>query len=149
MICEYKATIPGSKIFMREYEIDTDISLYALHRFLSSDLEFDPDQIVEFRGVKDNGSMGKEYSVFDFGHGSLDTVSVSATLSAGEHTLLYVYDIRQNRYITLSFEKEAELNPRASYPRLVAERGRNPEQFGKSYEDLEKFDGLSGISDEK
>lgn len=29
--------------------------------------------------------------------------------------------------------------PRISYPRLVAEKGRNPEQFAKGYEDFDQI----------
>jgi hypothetical protein len=54
MVYKYKASIPGSKVFMREYEIKGDTSLYKLHDFLVNDLDFSPDQMVAFRGLDEN-----------------------------------------------------------------------------------------------
>ena len=34
---------------------------------------------------------------------------------------------------------EVAAHPRASYPRLVAEKGRNPEQFANKYEDFDQY----------
>jgi hypothetical protein len=138
MICKYKATIPGSKVFMREYEIISEISLYSLHSFLLNDLDFSPDQMVAFRGLNKEGRV-REYGLFDMGCGTMDSVSIESTLKRGETTLEYVYDLHKNHIITLTFMEEVELVPRVSYPRLVAEKGRNPEQFADKYEDLNQM----------
>ena len=44
-----------------------------------------------------------------------------------------------NLFMELSLESETEFNPRLSYPLLVAEKGRNPDQFSAVYEDYEAF----------
>ena len=139
MICKYKATIPGSKVFMREYEIKSDISLYSLHNFLLNDLDFSPDQMVAFRGLNNEGLVKDEYGLFDMGCGTMDSVSIESTLKRGETTLEYVYDLHKNHLIVLTFIGDTEMMPRSSYPRLVAEKGRNPEQFADKYEDLNQI----------
>jgi len=138
-IFRYKASIPGSKVFMREYEIKGDMTLYDLHEYLTADLDFAPDQMVLFRGLDSAGQVRSEYGLFDMGDGSMDSITVAQTVKAGEETLLYVFDIRKDRYITLAFIGTAEEHPRAHYPRLTAEKGRNPDQFAKGYDDLDQF----------
>lgn len=139
MIYIYKASIPGSKVFMREYEIKSETTLYRLHDFLVDDLDFSPDQMVAFRGLDANGRIVSEYGLFDMGDGTMDMVTLQKTLAKGEESLLYVFDLRKDRVIKLTFIGETEQSPRASYPRLVAEKGHNPEQFGNGYDDMEQF----------
>ncbi|MEG0518384.1 MAG: hypothetical protein RR555_05900 [Bacteroidales bacterium] len=139
MIYKYKATIPGSKVFLREYEIKGETTLYSLHDFLLNDLGFAPDQMVVFRGLDDKERVKREYGLFDMGDGTMDTVTLVKTLSRGETNLLYVFDLHNDRFIKLAFVEEVEPAFRASYPRLVAEKGRNPEQFAKGYDDFDQF----------
>ena len=139
MVYKYKASIPGSKVFMREYEIKGDTSLYRLHDFLVNDLDFSPDQMVAFRGLDEGEELRSEYGLFDMGDGSMDMVTVSGTITKGEVNLLYVFDLRKDRVIKLSLMGEVEESRRASYPRLVAEKGRNPEQFANGYDDFDQY----------
>ncbi len=139
MVYKYKASIPGSKVFMREYEIKGDTSLYRLHDFLVNDLDFSPDQMVAFRGLDEGDRLCSEYGLFDMGDGSMDMVTVEKTIRKGEVNLLYVFDLRKDRVIKLSLMGEVEESRRASYPRLVAEKGRNPEQFANGYDDMDQY----------
>lgn len=138
-IYKYKASIPGSKVFMREYEVKGDMTLYDLHEYLTADLDFAPDQMVVFRGLDPAGRVCSEYGLFDMGDGSMDSVTIAQTVKNGEPTILYVFDIRKDRYINLAYIDTAEEQPRAHYPRLTAEKGRNPDQFAKGYDDLDQF----------
>lgn len=139
MIYKYKATLPGSKVFMREYEIKGETTLYALHEFLLNDLDFAPDQMVLFRGLDAGEKVRSEYGLFDMGDGTMDTVSIEKTLRREEEYLEYVYDMHKDKYIRLSYLGECEPAPRASYPRLTAEKGRNPDQFADTYDDFDQF----------
>lgn len=141
MIYKYKATIPASKVFLREYEIKGETSLYALHDFLLNDLCFAPDQMVMFRGLDEKENVKSEYGLFDMGDGPMDSVSLEKTLARGEEILLYVYDIHKDKYIKLTFMGECDPVFRASYPRLTAEKGRNPDQFSNTYDDFDQFIG--------
>lgn len=139
MVYKYRASIPGSKVFMREYEVKGETSLYRLHDYLVNDLDFSPDQMVVFRGLDAGGKTKSEYGLFDMGDGSIDMVKVEDTVKKGEETLHYVFDIRKDRVIVLTLMGEVQLSPRTSYPRLVAEKGRNPEQFADGYDDMEQY----------
>lgn len=137
MVYRFKASIDGNKIFMREYEIKGESSLYAFHRFLQNDLGFAPDQMVLFRGVSKGDKIKAEYGLFDLGDGTIDKVSVEKAAGKGEITLQYVYNTFKDKSIRLEFLGTEEPLSRRSYPRLVAERGRNPDQFSDDYDDFE------------
>lgn len=140
MVYKYKASIPGSKVFMREYEVKGETSLYKLHDFLSNDFGFAPDQMVLFRGMDENEKFRSEYGLFDMGDGSIDMISIEKTIAKGEVNLLYVFDLHKGRFVKLTLMGDVEESRRASYPRLVAEKGRNPEQFASGYSDTDQYD---------
>lgn len=140
MVYRFRATIPGNKIFVREYEVKGNSSLYSFHLFLQNDLSFAPDQMVMFRGTNNVGKIKSEYGLFDMGDGTLDSVKVEDVVRKGENSLFYVYDLFKDRSILLEFQAEEEESPRRSYPRLVMERGKNPDQFSDNYDD---FDNLA------
>ena len=124
---------------MREYEIKDNISLYDLHEFLLNDMGFAPDQMVVFRGLDAADKVKSEYGLFDMGDGAMDEVCIEDVKAKGEVNILYVFDLHKDRYIKLALETEVEESHRASYPRLIAEKGRNPEQFAKGYDDFDQF----------
>lgn len=137
MIYKFRASIPGSKVFMREYEVEGGSTLYEFNRFLVNDLGFSPDQMVLFKGIDNSGKERSEYGLFDMGDGSMDEVTVERVVTRRKEVELhYLFDLRRSSYIRLDFIELLQEQPRASYPRLVAEKGRNPEQFSKSYEDF-------------
>ena len=139
MVYRFKASIAGNKIFMREYEIKGSTSLYSLHLFLQNDLGFAPDQMVVFRGLNGEGKVKSEYGLFDLGDGAMDSISVEKVVNKGEVKLQYVYDIYKDKAIDLEFLSTEEESLKRSYPRLVAERGKNPDQFSDNYDDFEQM----------
>lgn len=147
MILKYRATLPKHKSFLREYDIKGESTLFKLHDFLQNDLGFSPDQMVLFRGVDKDGVVLRKYGLFDLGDGSMDTVTLEKTLNRGEEVLQYVYNIQQNLYIQLTFVSEAEFIVKESYPRLLVEKGRNPDQFSAAYEDFGDFEEMDEFKD--
>ena len=136
MIYRFKATIPGSKLFMREYEIPGDYSLFKLHTWLTSQFEFNPDQIVAFRGINATGKSKSLYGLFDMGDGSMDAVTIEQCIKKGEIFIQYIYNIQRGSVIVFSLiEEDVPLMPRCTYPRLVAEKGKDPDQFEKYVDD--------------
>ncbi len=138
-VYRYRASIPGSKVFMREYEIKGNTTLYDLHEYLVEDLGFSPDQMVVFRTLDATEKDRCEYGLFDMGDGSMDCITVDDVIAKKEIHILYVFDLNHNRCIKLTLDGEVAESPRTSYPRLTAEKGRNPDQFAKGYDDLDQF----------
>jgi hypothetical protein len=129
MVYRFRATMPNNKSFLREYDIKPDMKLYKFHDFLQNDLQFAHDQMVLFEGVDDKGKLRSEYGLFDMGDGSMDTVTFEKCISKGEISLRYVFDLAKNRFILFTLLSEEETLPRESYPRVVMEKGANPDQF--------------------
>ncbi len=137
MVYRYKASIPGNKIFMREYEVKGSSSLYNFHLYLQNDLGFAPDQIVLFRALNKAGKVKREYGLFNLGDGSMDSITLDKVYKEALPVLEYVYDMFKERSLHLEFLATEEELARRAYPRLVAERGKNPDQFSDNYDDFE------------
>ncbi|MDR0582665.1 MAG: plasmid pRiA4b ORF-3 family protein [Prevotellaceae bacterium] len=143
MIYRFTATVASLKGFMRRYELRGADTLYDFHEHIVNDLNFAPDQMVLFRVESAKGKPLKEYGLFDLGDGSMDEISIEKLVKQQETTLLYVFDMRDNRVLRLSFVGTDEELPRKSYPRTSDEKGDAPSQFldrqgPEAYEDDEE-----------
>lgn len=130
MVLKYRATMPGNKAFLREYEVLPGTKLYKFHEFIRCDLDFAPDQMVVFEALDAEGVLCSEYGLFDMGDGSMDSVRLEDTLSRGEICLHYVFDLKGGRFLVLDYVSQVEETPRTAYPRTVLEKGTPPGQFG-------------------
>ncbi|MDO9680278.1 MAG: hypothetical protein Q8S23_03505 [Bacteroidales bacterium] len=151
MVYRLRATITGNKIFMREYEVRAASSLYSLNLYLQNDLGFAPDQMVMFRALDKNGKVKKEFGLFDLGDGTMDSVTLLKLSNEGFERIEYVYDMFKGQALTLEKISEEEELARRSYPRLVAEKGKNPDQFSDNYDDFELIidTGELSVSDDE
>jgi hypothetical protein len=143
MIYRFTATVDSLKGFMRQYELRGANTLFDFHEHIVSDLNFAPDQMVLFRVEGAKGKPSKEYGLFDLGNGSMDEIHIEKLVKQQETTLLYVFDVRDNRALRLSFAGTDEELPRKSYPRTADEKGDAPSQFldrqgNEAYEDEEE-----------
>jgi len=133
MILQYKATIPNSKSFFRDFEFKGTSSLYKVMEFVQHQMAFVPDMMILFQGIDEAGKVVREYGLFDMGDGSIDNVTVADTAARGDVILRFVYNLSKNLYIDLSLVGETETDPRAEYPRTTAEKGHAPLQFSGTY----------------
>lgn len=124
---------------MREYEVKGSSSLYSFSIYLINDLGFAPDQLVVFRALDKNGKVKKEFGLFDLGDGTMDSVTIEKLVNQGFGTLEYVYDMFKDRTLLLEVLSKEEMFPKRSYPRLIAEKGKNPDQFSDNYDDFEQM----------
>ncbi|MBR7027673.1 MAG: hypothetical protein IKI13_08915 [Bacteroidales bacterium] len=152
MIYKLRATIPSSKVFVREYEIPANMSLFNFNKFIINDLCFSSDQIVVYRAIDDNGKMAAVYGLFDLGYGSMDKVSFEQLVEKGQNVLQFCYDMHNNSCIVLTIVGEELENPRSHYPQTVLEKGHNPDQFSAKYEDpqvyIPRASGSSALDDD-
>ncbi|MBO6069186.1 MAG: hypothetical protein J6P50_08275 [Bacteroidales bacterium] len=139
MIYKIRATIPSSKVFVREYEIPARMSLFDFNKFIINDLCFSSDQIVVYRAVDDNGKMSAVYGLFDLGYGSMDRISFEQLAEKGQNVLQFCYDMHHNNCIVLTIVGESPEDPRSHYPQTVLEKGHNPDQFSAKYEDPQVY----------
>lgn len=93
--------------------------------------------MVLFRGLSKTNKQICEFGLFDMGDGTMDKVSVEIAFARGAEFLIYVYNPFKGKGMKLELIGKEEPLSRRSYPRLVAERGRNPDQFSDEYDDFE------------
>lgn len=136
MIYRYKATIKGNRVFMREYEIESSMTLFKLRSFLNNDLGFSQDQLTVFETISADGSVMRRIGLFDMGDGTMDRITVGDCVAREEMRIRYVYNLSMGYSILMENMGEEVFNPRFSYPVTVAEKGRNPDQFSSEYEDF-------------
>lgn len=149
MVYQFRATLPESKIFFRVYEIKGETTLFKFTSFINDDLGFSPDQMVLYEGYDEHGELSSEYGMIDLGDGAMDTVTFDKVLKRGETELRYLFDMRNNRYIRLVLEGEAEFSPLRIYPCLVDEKGQNPDQFRPRFEEEPAVPKLHPFRDPK
>ena len=129
MIYRLKITAIFPKDFMRVVEIKAAQTLYTLHEHLQNELGYAPDQMVVFRTLNEKGKVKKQYGLFDMGDGSIDTLTLAELKRRNEPTMQYVFDLRNDRFLTIAFIDDDEASPRKAYPRTVDEKGLPPDQF--------------------
>lgn len=129
MIYRFKATFAKDKGFMREYEIDSSMTLFQLRAFLNADLEFTQNQMCMFETYDGKGKLSRRIGLFDMGDGSMAQVTLADCIGKEEVGLSYIYNMDLDLSIDLENIGTATYSPRRSYPALVAEKGICPKQF--------------------
>ncbi len=135
MIYKIKATIPISKIFMREVAVSSQMNLFRFNRYILTELGFSCDQLVIYKAFDAKGELKAQYGLFDLGSGTIDKITFKDLFDAEYQRIELVYDIKTKRVIILSLEGEIPENPRMDYPAIIGEKGHNPSQFADKYED--------------
>ena len=134
-IYKVRATIPVSKVFVREWAVRADMNLFRFNRFILGELCFSTDQMVIYKAYDAAGNCTGQYGLFDLGDGTLDRICFADIAKREQVRFELVYDLRSKRTINLYIDGEMEEDPRGSYPMLIAEKGHNPGQFADKYED--------------
>ena len=131
MVYTYRVTLEGIKGFYRVYKIDGDNSLYTFHKHLRADLEFTVDQPILFKAFDEAGNVVARYALQDLGSGSVDMVSIAATVAAGVVKFVYFYDIAARKSVIITLE--AEERGSVDSPEIVDTKGPIPLEFENGY----------------
>jgi hypothetical protein len=120
---------------MREYHIPSEYSLYDFKKFIVSELYFDDSQQSVFYLLDKDDNKTESYSLFDMGHGAMDTVTLEDLINKGMEKVLYTFDLFNDRSLTIEFLGETEELRRTYYPTVVQSIGDAPDQFFEKIED--------------
>ncbi len=133
MALKYRVSLPGIKGFARVYELKESTSLYAFSNRMKFDMNFPQDQMVMFKAFTDDGKVSARYAPFDLGAGTIDEVTMAATLKKGEKSFNFFYDTTNAKSVIVSYEGTVPTKPGASYPLLVETKGPDPVEFENGY----------------
>ncbi|MBP5720179.1 MAG: hypothetical protein J6W82_03840, partial [Bacteroidales bacterium] len=131
MVYTYRVTLEGIKGFYRVYRIDGNNSLYTFHKHLRADLEFTVDQPILFKALDEAGNVVARYALQDLGSGSVDMVSVAATVAAGVVKFVYFYDVAARKSVNITLE--AEEPGSVEGPEIIDTKGPIPLEFENGY----------------
>jgi hypothetical protein len=120
------------KGFTREYLVPSDYSLYDFRRFIENDLDFDDSQQGVFFTLDENGRKTACYSLFDTGHGAMDSITLEVLVKKKTTKLLYTFDLFNNRSLLIELCDESEPVPRVHYPAVTRRKGNPPGQFAET-----------------
>ena len=99
MILRYRVSLPGIKGFARVYELKSTTTLYDFHKRMRDDMDFSHDQLIQFKGLDENGNLVARYGMFDLGAGAVDEVTVEETVNKGIARFTYFYDVTDRKGI--------------------------------------------------
>lgn len=133
MIYRYRITLPGIKGFFRVYKVHSSNTLYTLHRQMMVDMEFAADQPILFKALDAEGNVIARYALVDLGFGTVDDVTIDGIIKQGCTSLMYFYDTKAKKYVTLTLEGEPEKCTAAFKPEIVDAKGPNPVDFDNGY----------------
>lgn len=132
-------SLPGIKGFARVFDMASDTTLYAFHKIMRDEMDFPHDQLFQFKALNADGSLSARYGFFDLGAGTVDAVTLEATVDRGVASFLYFYDVPNRKSVIVTCEGEVDADPELEYPALVETKGPNPIMFENgyvAYEDL-------------
>ncbi|MDR3366689.1 MAG: hypothetical protein LBO71_06960 [Prevotellaceae bacterium] len=133
MIARFKLSFPEKPEFKREYDVDTEQTLYDFHRFIQNDLDYDESQPVLFFTANERWEPAREFSLLGANDTELmDEVSIGDLVRASNHRLLYMFDVINRRSFRVELREMLEPAPRVRYPHTASESGEPPAQIGKS-----------------
>jgi len=127
----YRVTLAGIKGFFRVYLVNGENSLYTFHKQLRADLEFPMDQPILFKALDADGGVVARYALMDIGFGTVDHVSIAATVKAGVTSFVYFYDIASKKSVIITLEGESSES--TATPRLLESKGPIPLEFENGY----------------
>lgn len=155
-----RAALYGKAAVYRDIEIEASKSLYRLAEGIVSAFGFNFDHAFGFySGLTDARMMDvpPRYELFaDMGEADAGVIGVKKTKVAQAfpaigHTLLFLFDYGDEWRFRVTLTKTAEKVAKARYPRVVATRGKAPEQYPEpdpSDEDLPVY-GVNLMTGEK
>ena len=129
-----KVTLTGIKGFYRIYRTGGDVSLYAVHKQIRSDLEFPQDQLIMFKALNGAGGVVARYGLFDLGSGTVDQTSLAQAVQAGTVRFVYFYDVTNRKSVDIEVTEDPSALPAGNdFPVLVDAKGPNPVEFENGY----------------
>ncbi len=133
----FKVSLLALKSIWREIEIGSNSSLYDFAEAIVRAFEFEFDHAFGFYSrLKGPGALqvNPRYELFaDIGEdsdaGSVEKTTVGEVFQQPKHTMLFLFDYGDNWEFRVELLRVGERQPRTRYPRLLAKKGRAPEQY--------------------
>ena len=121
--------------FLRDYELPYTLTLLDFHRFICTDLEYDPMNMSSFFTSNERWEQEQEFTLADMGGGyegaplPMESVTLGQLLRKNHDRLIYVFDPFGERALFLELLGTIKRMDGIEYPRTHLGKGKAPEQF--------------------
>lgn len=126
--------------FLRDYEVNSDISLKRLHDFVCEDLGYDPHELSSFFTSDDKWEKHYEFTSIDMGfddddvegaHGpmTMDNVMLMQIAKEQGDRLIYTFDQLGDRSLFFEVMDIYKAKGGFDYPRVQLANGDAPDQY--------------------
>ena len=137
MVYKFVVLSDEDESFVREFEFLDSHTLMDFHNMIQEELEFDKSQMASFYLATDNWEKEEEFTLFDMGAGSSNTMEVAVLeeiIFRKNQKLLYVFDFFNDRALFVEYTGESNEIEGRDYPVCTNSKGVPPKQvvFGAS-----------------
>lgn len=167
MILQFRMLSDENDNFVRDFEVQYDMTLFDFHHFILESLEYE-ECMASFFTSDSQWQPLHEFTAVDMGESGnpdgptpMEKVVVAQVLRNNRDKLIYQFDMFTGRayYLELTGVKEAD--PEFEYPRVAFENAPAPDQFdpdavgadegsifAEMMGDFNEFDGDDNYDDE-
>lgn len=117
--------------FVRDYEVQSDMTLTQFHEFIAETLEYE-EAMVSFHTADGRWEKIEEFTMMDMGDDGprlMDSVRLDEIMTHIGDRLVYNFDMMQNRAYYLELMVAERANEEFSYPRELFAHGTAPDQY--------------------
>ena len=135
MIYKFRLISGDNKVFLRDYEIDSNNNIIEFHKLIQSNLNFDTSQLASFFLADENWNKGLEMTLIDMENDGgpaaipMDSVRIKDILKERKERLLYVYDILNDNLFFIELMDIFTPDCAIKYPICSASIGEPPLQM--------------------
>ena len=163
MILKFRMLSDENDNFVRDFEVEHDMTLAQFHNFIIEALEYD-DCMASFFAADARWNRGREFTLMDMGEGvgsvsdggdapmTMDSVTLAQLAVAECNRLIYQFDMFADRAYYIELVNASEPNPELTYPRVAFENAPTPDQYEAGHSDegsifdemMDEFDDFEG-----
>ncbi len=139
MIYKFRMISGEDKAFLRDFEVDSELTFLTFHQAIQENLGFDPGQLASFFLADEHWNKGMELTLIDMQNDTdmaaipMDKIKIGELIKNRWERLLYVYDIFTDRNLFIELIDITEPDPASTYPICTASVGEPPVQLAEDF----------------
>ena len=136
MVFRFRVLSDENDYFVRDIEVEDDINLLELHRFICKTVDFDPKEIASFFMSDRHWERGREFTLLDMSEEerddspvAMESVNLGQIIRKRGDRLIYMFDFMSERALFMELTGSNKADPAVKYPRVIHSGGDAPDQF--------------------
>jgi hypothetical protein len=136
MIYKFRMISGDDKVFLRDYDVDSNQTFFELHKIIQNNLCYDSAQLASFFLADENWNKGLELTLLDMENDGgpaaipMSSVKIREIVKEKKERLLYVFDIFTDNSFFIELMDIYPPDCALKYPICSASIGEPPIQIG-------------------